>query len=45
MELKFSIDTDDLYGEDGIDFESILTDSLRRKVIKNCRRINYELEN
>lgn len=37
MELKFAIDTDDLYGEDGIDFESLFSDSLRRQVIKSCK--------
>ena len=37
MELTFSIDTDDLYGEDGSDFENLLTDSLRREIIKNAK--------
>jgi len=38
MELKFKIDTDDLYGEDGVDFEFLLTDSLMREVVKNCKK-------
>lgn len=36
MELKFTIDTDDIY-EDEKGFEYLLTDSLRREVIKNCK--------
>ena len=36
MELKFTIDTDDLYRED-VNFESLLTDSLRQEVIKNYK--------
>ena len=36
MELKFTIDTDDLYGED-VNFESLLTSSLRQEVMKNCK--------
>ena len=36
-ELKFTIDTDDLYGEDGYNFEELLTDSLQKEVIKNCQ--------
>lgn len=37
MELKFSIDTDDLYGDE-INFESLLTDTLQREIIKNCKK-------
>ena len=37
MELKFTIDTDELYGEDGVDFEHLMSDSLRREIIKNCK--------
>ena len=35
MELKFSVDTDELYKE-GISFETLLTDSLKKEIIKNC---------
>jgi hypothetical protein len=35
MKLNFTIDTDDLYGNT-VNFESLLTDSLRREIIKNC---------
>ncbi|KKL22857.1 hypothetical protein LCGC14_2431200 [marine sediment metagenome] len=38
MKLNFTIETDELYGEDGIDFESLLSDSLRREVIKTCKK-------
>ena len=37
MELKFTLNTDDLYGEDGIDFESLLADSLKRAIIKDAK--------
>ena len=37
MELAFKINTNDLYGEDGIDFESLFTDSLTRAVTKNAK--------
>lgn len=37
MELKFSIETDELYGEDGIDFEDILTNALQKEVVKKCK--------
>ena len=37
MELKFTIDTDDLYDEESTNFETILTDSLRRAVVKDCK--------
>ena len=37
MELNFSIETDDLYGENGNDFESLFTDSLQKQIIKNCK--------
>jgi len=35
MELKFTIDTDDMYEQD-TDFEHLLSDSLRREIIKNA---------
>ncbi len=37
MELNFTIETDDLYGEDGTDFEYLLTDSLQKAVIKSAK--------
>jgi hypothetical protein len=37
MKLKFEIDTDELYGENGIDFEGLLSDSLRRSIVKDCK--------
>ena len=36
MKLKFSVDTDELYEEE-MDFETLLTDSLRKEIIKNCK--------
>ena len=35
MKLNFSVDTDDLY-EREINFETLLTDSLKREVIRSC---------
>lgn len=38
MKLNFTVDTDDMYGgEDGMDFESLVKDSLQREVISNCK--------
>lgn len=37
MKLNFSIETEDLYGEDGLDFESLLSDSLKRSIIKDAK--------
>lgn len=37
MKLNFVIDTDELYGEDGVDFEHLLTDSLKREIVKNAK--------
>ena len=37
MELTFKIDTDELYGEDGMDFESLLSESLKMGIIKDCK--------
>lgn len=37
MQLNFTVDTDDLYGEDGIDFESILTDSLLHSIVNDTK--------
>ncbi len=39
MELKFTVDTDDMYGNgEGIDFETLLTDALGRQVVDNCKK-------
>ena len=35
MRLEFSVDTEDLY-EKEIDFKTLLTDSLKEEIIKNC---------
>ena len=37
MILQFSVDTDEMYGEDGIDFESLLSDSFRKELVANCK--------
>lgn len=36
MELKLTVDTDDLYDEDGMNFEGLLSESLRRQILKDC---------
>lgn len=37
MKINFAIDTEDLYGENGTNFEDLLTDSLRMEIIKNAK--------
>lgn len=37
MELKLTLDTDELYGDDGFDFESLLSESLKRGIINDCK--------
>ena len=37
MELKLIIETDELYGEDGLNFESLLSESFKRAIIKDCK--------
>ncbi len=37
MILKFEVDTDDLYNDGEMDFESLLTDRLRDAVMKDCK--------
>lgn len=37
MKLNFTVDMDDLYGEDGIDFESIITSALEKKITESCK--------
>ncbi len=36
MLLKFSVDTDDMYEEE-MDLESLMSDSLRKEIIANCK--------
>jgi len=37
MVLTLKIDTTELYGKDGIDFENLLSDSFKREIIKDCK--------
>ena len=37
MKLNMTIDTDDLYGEDGMDFEYLLSKELKREIFKSCK--------
>jgi len=38
MEMKFTVDTDDIYdGEDSLSFEHLFTDSLKREIIKDAK--------
>uniref|UniRef100_A0A6M3LVJ9 Uncharacterized protein n=1 Tax=viral metagenome TaxID=1070528 RepID=A0A6M3LVJ9_9ZZZZ len=38
MILTLKMDTDELYGEDGIDFESLLTTSLKTEIIRESKK-------
>lgn len=37
MELKFTIDTDDLYDREDTSFEYLLTDALQKEIVKNAK--------
>lgn len=37
MKLTFTVDTEDLYGEDGIGLESLIADALKREIIRNAK--------